>query len=262
MRYARKPGPEAAAMTANEPTPDVSPIATRPIVRAVAFGVHLLTALGAALALLSLFAAAERRWSLMFLWLGLALIVDTIDGPIARRVRVAEVLPRWAGDVLDLVVDFLTYVFVPAFAIAEAGFLPDPGGVLAGILIVTTGVLYFADRQMKTADNYFRGFPAVWSVVAFYLFLLQPGPWITGAAVIVFAVLTFVPIVFVHPFRVARLRALGAVVLALGAVLTVVAIARDMAPGAWVTGGLCAICLYFVVAGLWRRGPEARADGG
>jgi phosphatidylcholine synthase len=234
-----------------------TPAVASPLARAAAFGVHLLTASGAALALLSLFAATERRWSLMFLWLGLALIVDTIDGPIARRVRVAELLPRWAGDVLDLVVDFLTYVFVPAFATARGGFLPPPLDVLAGIVVVTTGVLYFADRRMKTADNYFRGFPAVWNAVAFFLFLLRPGPWITGAMIAVPAVMTFVPVVFVHPFRVPRLRPLNAVLLAIGSVLIVVAIVRDLAPGPWVTGGLCAICLYFLVAGLWRRQSDA-----
>jgi phosphatidylcholine synthase len=236
------------------------PGAVSPLVRAAAFGVHVLTAAGAALALLSLFAAAERRWSLMFMWLGLALIVDTIDGPIARRLRIAELLPRWAGDVLDLVVDFLTYVFVPAFAIASGGFLPGDAGVLAGVVIVTTGVLYFADRRMKTADNYFRGFPAVWSMVAFYLFLLRPGPWVTGVTIAVLAVLTFVPIVFVHPFRVVRLRALSAALLAVALVLVIVAIARDLAPGPWVTGGLCVIGLYFVGAGLLRRPSAARAD--
>jgi phosphatidylcholine synthase len=250
-------------MTAHDPAPDAQagPPAPTPV-RAAAFGVHLLTAAGAALALMSLFAAAERRWSLMFLWLGLALIVDTVDGPIARRVRVAQVLPRWNGDVLDLVVDFLTYVFVPAFAIAAGGFWPDPGGVLAGILIVTTGVIYFADREMKTADNYFRGFPAVWSIVAFYLFLLRPAPWIAGAVIVVPAILTFVPIVFVHPFRVARLRGLSAVLLAIGAVLTIAALASDMEPGPWVTAALCAIGLYFVGAGLFRRRSASNAKRG
>jgi phosphatidylcholine synthase len=234
--------------------------AASPLVRAAAFGVHVLTAAGAALALLSLFAAAERRWSLMFLWLGLALIVDTVDGPIARRIHVAEVLPRWSGDVLDLVVDFITYVFVPAFAIAEGGLLPYPGGVIAGIVIVTTGVLYFADRRMKTDDNYFRGFPAVWNGIAFLLFVLRPAPWVTGLAIAVLAGLTFAPVVFIHPFRVVRLRALSAVILAIAVVLIVVAIARDLAPGPWVSGGLCAIGLYFFIAGLWRR-SDAPADG-
>ena len=248
-------------MTAHDPAPDAQAGQPAPaLVRTAAFGVHVLTAIGAALALMSLFAAAERRWSPMFLWLGLSLIVDTIDGPIARRVRVAQVLPRWNGDVLDLVVDFLTYVFVPAFAIAAGGFWPDPGGVLAGILIVTTGVLYFADREMKTADNYFRGFPAVWSIIAFYLFLLRPGPWIAGALIVLPAVFTFVPIVFIHPFRVVRLRALSAVLLAIGGVLVIVAIASDLAPGRWVSAALCAIGLYFVGAGLLRQGSGTHTN--
>jgi len=247
-------------MPAHDPAPDAPGQPPATLARTAAFGVHLLTAIGAALALLALFAAAERRWSLMFFWLGLSLIVDTIDGPIARRVRVAELLPRWSGDVLDLVVDFLTYVFVPAFAIAAGGFWPEPGGVLAGVLIVTTGVLYFADRRMKTPDNYFRGFPAVWSIVAFFLFLLRPGPWIAGATIVVLAILTFVPIVFIHPFRVARLRVVSAVLLALGGVLAIVTIARDMAPGPWVAGAMCVIVLYFVVAGLLRRPADAPAS--
>jgi phosphatidylcholine synthase len=244
-------------MSAHDPTPAAADVAAPPLVRAAAFGVHLLTAAGAALALLSLFAAAERRWALMFLWLGLAVIVDTIDGPIARKVRVAQLLPRWSGDVLDLVVDFLTYVFIPAFAIADGGFWPEPGGVLAGIVIVTTGVLYFADRRMKTADNYFRGFPAVWNVVAFYLFLLRPNVWIAGTLIVIPAVFTFVPIVFVHPFRVVRLRALNAALLAIGGVLFVIAIAENLMPGPWVTSGLCAISIYLAAAGLLRRSSAA-----
>jgi phosphatidylcholine synthase len=244
-------------MSAHDPAPDAASVSAPPHVRAAAFGVHLLTAAGAALALFSLFAAAEQRWSLMFLWLGIAVIVDTIDGPIARKVRVAQLLPRWSGDVLDLVVDFLTYVFIPAFAIAKGGFWPAPGGIIAGIVIVTTGVLYFADRRMKTADNYFRGFPAVWNAVAFYLFLLRPNVWAAGALIVVPAIFTFVPIVFVHPFRVARLRVPNAALLGIGGVLVVVAIAKDLSPGPWVTGALCAICVYFAIAGLLRRSSDA-----
>ena len=103
---------------------------------------------------------------------------------------------------LDLVVDFTTYVFVPAYAI---GVVPAglAGRSCSGSLIVVTGALYFADRNMKTADNYFRGFPAVWNLVAFYLLLLQPEPWVCAVAIVVFAALQFVPVRFVHPLRVA-----------------------------------------------------------
>ena len=86
-------------------------------------------------------------------------------------------LPRWSGDTLDLVVDFTTYVFVPAYAMAASELLPKALGLALGIIVVVTGALYFADRRMKTADSYFRGFPALWNVAAFYLFVVKPPPW-------------------------------------------------------------------------------------
>src|SRR3954453_15976862 len=116
---------------------------------ALAFSVHIFTASGAVLALLALLAGIKRDWSLMFWILGAALIIDGVDGTIARRLDVATRLPRWSGDVLDLVVDFVTYVFVPAFAISAGGLLPDLLAVPAAIVIVMTGALYFADRHMK-----------------------------------------------------------------------------------------------------------------
>ena len=143
-----------------------------------AFAVHVFTACGAACALLALIAAVGADWPKMFVWLGIALIIDGVDGTFARRLHTAELLPRWSGDVLDLVVDILTYVFVPAYAIATSGLLPQVLAVPLGALIVITGSLYFADRQMKTSDYYFRGFPALWNVAAFYLFLLKLSPWL------------------------------------------------------------------------------------
>jgi phosphatidylcholine synthase len=222
--------------------------------------VHVLTASGAALAFLALHAAIRGRWSEMFAWLGLALVVDAADGPLARHFKVPERLPRWSGETLDLVVDFLTYVFVPAYAIAASGLLASPLDIAAAIVIVVTGGLYFADRRMKTHDNYFRGFPALWNCAAFYLLLLRPGPWFTAAAVALLAVLTFVPFPFVHPVRVKRLRRFNLLLLAVWAVLGLVALARDLAPGPWVTGGLCAIGLYVLAAGIFRRADNAPAS--
>jgi phosphatidylcholine synthase len=215
-----------------------------------AFAVHVLTATGAALALGALVYAVRGEWVAMFLCLGIALVVDGVDGTIARRARVAEFLPRWSGDVLDLVVDFTTYVFVPAYAITAGGLLPDLLALPAGMLIVITGALYFADLKMKTADNYFRGFPTLWNAAAFYLFLLKPAPWLAVAVIVVLAVLTFVPFKFVHPMRVARLRALNIAALAAGSVLALVALLRALDPGPWVVGGLVVIGLYFVAVGL------------
>ena len=223
------------------------------LIRARAFAVHIFTAAGAALALAALLYAARREWAAMFLCLGIALIIDAVDGPVARGLKVAEVLPRWSGDVLDLVVDFVTYVFVPAYAIAAGGLLPEPLALLAGMVIVVTGALYFADRQMKTADNYFRGFPALWNVAAFYLFLLKPWPPVAALIVVGLAVLTFVPFRFLHPVRVARLQALNIAGLILWSALALIAVLEDLAPGPWVAGGLVAIAIYLLGVGLTER---------
>jgi phosphatidylcholine synthase len=221
-----------------------------PLVQARAFAVHLFTATGAALALAALVYAARAEWSAMFLCLGAALIVDAIDGTLARYLKVAEVLPRWSGDVLDFVVDFVTYVFVPAYAIATGQLLPEPLALPGGILIVITGAVYFADRQMKTADNYFRGFPALWNVAAFYLFLLKPAPWAAAALVAALAVLTFVPFKFLHPVRVARLRPLNIALLVLWSALALITVVRAFDPGSLVASALVVIAVYFVAVGL------------
>jgi phosphatidylcholine synthase len=215
-----------------------------------AFLVHIFTASGTALAFVALMMAVERRWDIMFVCLGIALIVDGVDGTIARRLRVAELLPRWSGDVLDLVVDFLTYVFVPAYAVVAGGLLPEPLALPAGIVIVMTGAIYFADRNMKTPDNYFRGFPTLWNAVAFYLFVLKPAPWLAAAVVGLLAVLTFVPFKFLHPFRVARLRAVNIAAVAAWSILALIAVLQNLAPGPWVVGGLVVIGLYFLAVGL------------
>jgi phosphatidylcholine synthase len=218
-----------------------------------AFSVHVLTASGAALALLALLAAVRGAFDVMFLCLGLALIVDGVDGTIARSIKVTELLPRWSGEILDLVVDFATYVFVPAYAIAAGGLMPPWLGALAGIVIVMTGAIYFADRQMKTADNYFRGFPTLWNVVAFYLFVLKPVPWLAAALVALLAILTFVPFKFLHPFRVARLRMVSMGALVLWSLLAAYALAQSLDPGPWVAAGLVILAAYFLGVGLTEK---------
>jgi len=221
--------------------------------RAAAFAVHIFTALGAACALLALLAAVRSEWRGMFIWLGIALIIDGIDGTFARRLRVAELLPRWSGDVLDLVVDILTYVFVPAYALVNSGLLPPSLATALGVVIVVTGSLYFADRNMKTSDYYFRGFPALWNVAAFYLFLLKPVPWLSALAVIALAVLTFVPFHVIHPMRIAHLKLLTLVAMAIWALLALWAVADNLMPGFWVAAALCALAIYFVGIGFLRR---------
>lgn len=219
---------------------------------AAPFSIHMITASGAALALLSLLDAAQGEWERMFFWFGIALIVDAVDGPLARRVKLWELLPRWSGETLDLVVDFVTYVFVPAYAIAASGLLPPGVDLAAGIVIVVTSALYFADRKMKTEDNYFRGFPAIWNLAAFYLFLIAPSPWQSVAFVAVLALMSFLPIPFIHPLRVVRHRRLNVALMVLWSALASLALMNGMAPGTAVTGTLCVLGLYILGGGFLR----------
>jgi len=226
--------------------------------QARAFAVHILTASGAALGLLALIAAAQGAWATMFLWLGVAAIVDGADGALARRANTAEVLPRWSGDVLDLVVDFTTYVFVPAFAIAVSGLLPPVAGIVVAAAIVVSGAIYFADNAMKMPGNYFRGFPGLWNFVVFYLFLLKPEPWIGVLALLMLVGLTFAPFRFIHPSRVRRWRNLNMVLVAVWSLLALAAVLRNLDAGPWMTTALCAIGLYFFAFGLLHRDEGER----
>ena len=223
------------------------------MLRFTAFSVHILTASGALWGLLALMAAVRGDWTWMFWWLAIALVVDAIDGPLARKLNVAEQWPQWSGDSLDFVVDFVTYVFVPAYAIAAGGLLPETVAGPLGALVAVTGALYFADTRMKMSDNCFRGFPVLWNAVAFYLFLLKAAPWVGAAGVALLIVLTFVPFPFIHPIRVVRWRKVTLALGAVGAVLAVIALIYDLAPPSWVALALLAIGLYFCAAGLVHR---------
>ena len=152
---------------------------------------------------------------------------------------------------LDLVVDFTTYVFVPAYAIVSADLMPREWALPAGFVIAVTAALYFADTNMKADDNHFVGFPAVWNLIAFYLLLLKPVPWITIVTIAAFAVLTFLPIRFVHPFRVRSLRSRDrhhAGALGGHGLRCVVAEPRAVVPGS--LRALCLIGVYFLIIGL------------
>jgi phosphatidylcholine synthase len=222
------------------------------------FLVHVLTASGAGWALMALHAAVERRWSAMFFWLGVALIVDGIDGPLARRFAVLQAMPRWSGATLDLVVDYVAYVFVPAYAIADCGMLPPLLAMPAGVAVAVSGALYFADQNMKLAGNFFRGFPALWNAAAFYLILLSPPPWLAAVSTATLVAATFMPFAFVHPLRVVAWRAFTLAALAAWSVLGLVALWYNMAPGPWVTLALCAIGLYFCAIGIVQSDSEPK----
>lgn len=168
---------------------------------AFAWAVHLVTAIGAGLALLAIEAVFRNAHREALLWLLAALAVDGIDGTLARAAKVAERTPRIDGAALDLVIDYLTYVVIPALIIWRLEVLPGPLALPLAALILMSSLYVFARRDMKTDDGYFRGFPALWNVVALYFVVATPGPLIAVGIVAGLIVLTFAPVHVVHPFR-------------------------------------------------------------
>ncbi len=120
-------------------------------------------------------AASDGRYTAMWWWLGLALFVDGIDGPIARKLEVKYVLPNWSGELLDNIIDYVTYVLIPAFALYQSGFMGTYLSFISGAIIVVSSAIYYADTGMKTKENFFKGFPVVWNMVVFTLFIVKPG---------------------------------------------------------------------------------------
>ncbi len=171
-----------------------------------ALGVHLLTATGAVFAMLAMLAAVDLDWSMMFVWLVVAFFVDGIDGPLARKYDVKTNAPIFDGVLLDLIIDYLTYVFVPAYALFKSGLLPGWTGWVAIIVITFASALYFADTRMKTKDYSFSGFPGCWNMVVLVLFAIQPNFYVSLVLVAVLAAAMFFPVKFVHPVRTARWR--------------------------------------------------------
>ena len=214
-----------------------------------AFAVHLLTASGAALALAAALGAARGEWRFVFACLGVALFVDAIDGPLARRFDISSRIPWFDGAALDFVVDYSTYVFVPALILANSGLLTPPWGLVAGIVVAVVGALYFADRRMKTDSLGFRGFPAVWNGLVFILIVLSPPEWVTLAVIAICAVVTFAPVEFVHPVRVVALRPLTLAMTLAWSVLAVLALVENLDPGLWVKIGLGVTTVYLTGIG-------------
>jgi phosphatidylcholine synthase len=177
--------------------------------------VHVFTASGAVCALFAIRAILEMRWEAMFAWLGLALVIDGIDGTLARMANVSRNLPRFSGERLDLVVDYLTYVVVPALALWQAGYLEGVWGWLGPVLILMSSLFHFSDVDSKADDYAFVGFPAIWNVVAFYVFAMQMTPTWCVMIVLVCTALTFVPWKWAHPMRTPFLRPVTLAVCAL-----------------------------------------------
>ncbi len=168
-----------------------------------ACAVHLYTSTGVVLAFVAAAAISSQRPDVrvVFLLLALAVLIDSSDGPLARRCRVERWLPEIAGRTIDDLVDYLTYTFVPLLLVWRMEWLPDPALVWIAPALVAS-LFGFANTGAKDErGGFFLGFPSYWNVVAFYMgiFYHVTGPWVNAALVLSLAVLTLAPVGFVYP---------------------------------------------------------------
>lgn len=223
------------------------------VIRLAAAGVHVFTALGALCALMAALAIGEAAWERVFLWLGIAFVIDGVDGTFARLLDVGRRLPRFSGERLDLVVDFLTYVFIPVLAMRAAGFLSGDTGLLLAAAIVLTSLFHFVDLESKADDHSFVGFPAIWNVVAFYLFAFAAPQPVAAGVVVICAALAFVPFKWVHPLRVRALRGVTLTFTLLWAIAAVATLYVGFPALAGLKAVLALVAAYGVgLALLWR----------
>lgn len=219
----------------------------------------MFTATGAVLAMLAMLAAVNEKWDMMFLWLIVAFFVDGIDGPLARKFDVKTNAPQIDGVLLDLIIDYLTYVFIPAFALFKSGLLPGWTGWVVIILVTFTSALYFSDTRMKTKDNSFWGFPGCWNMMVIVMFALSPNFWIILGITVVLCIGMFAPVKFVHPVRTQRWRSVTLPMALAWTFFAGWAAWVDFHPESWAHWGLIISSIYLISAGAIQQLIPAKA---
>lgn len=177
--------------------------------KALAWSVHLFSASGLLAGFMAIIALTERDWRAAMGWLLLCLFIDGIDGTLARKFNVKEVLPKIDGSNIDYVVDFATYALIPVYFFYSAALVDPVLSLPLAFVILIVSAVYYGKKGMVSDDYYFIGFPVMWNIVVFYLVFIFPLPaWANAAVIIICAILHFVPIKFAYPSRATRLKTL------------------------------------------------------
>ncbi len=211
-----------------------------------AWAVHAYTASGALMGLAGVIAAAAGDVRQAFIWMFAATFVDGTDGVLARYARVKERTPAFDGARLDDIVDYLTFVFLPAFLIVANGFVPDELRWPVAAAMLLSSAYGFASLDAKTSDNFFTGFPSYWNVVALYLAVLGLPLWMNAALIVAFAIMVFVRIGYIYPTRTPALQTTTLVLMAVWAVLLLLMIVWLPLPPRWVVLSSLVFPIYYM----------------
>lgn len=235
-----------------------------PLRVAAAWGVHLFTASGVVWALLALLAVVEGDNRAAFLWLTLATAVDSIDGTLARAVGVKTYAPGVDGALMDNIVDYMTWTFIPVLMMLRSGWLPEPGLFYAGAALVGSLFAFVRTDAKESDKGFFAGFPSYWNFVAFYVAVAQSvfTPAVTGAVVLALAALSVAPVRFIYPSRVPRGRWFWVGGMWLSAPLWLWMFAQFPSPAPWLLALTAVYPVAYLVGSVWMDVQDRRAARG
>lgn len=224
-----------------------------------AWAVHAYTASGALMALAGVAAAAAGDVRAAFIWMFAATFVDGTDGVLARAARVKERTPAFDGARLDDIVDYLTFVFLPAYLLFANGYLPVELRWPVAAAMLLSSAYGFASLDAKTSDHFFTGFPSYWNIVALYLVAAGLSPWINAAVLLAFAVLVFVRIGYVYPSRTPALQRTTLALMLVWAVLLLLLIVWLPAPPRWLLFASLVFPVYYAALSFTLHARRPRA---
>jgi phosphatidylcholine synthase len=226
---------------------------------ALAWLVHLYTAAGAVVALVTIVFIEQLKFQEAFWLMSFAVVIDATDGTLARAARVKEQIPQFDGDRLEDIIDYANYVIVPCWFFLHANLLPSADALWLASLPLLASAYGFCQKQAKTSDNFFLGFPSYWNIIAFYLFALQSPPWINAFAIILLSILVFVPIKYIYPSRSTYFRALTNSLGSLWALAVLAIIYLLPEPPSWLVFTSLLFPAYYTALSFWlafRRVPS------
>ena len=177
--------------------------------------IHFLTCSGLIAGFISLINIFENNQVEAFLWLGVALIIDAIDGSLARKFEVSKNVKNIDGKMLDSVIDFFNYIIIPSIMIYWFDIVPMYFEIVIPSIILVISAISYSNNNLMSLDNFYKGFPCIWNILLLYIYFFDFNS-ITNLFLISFCIiLKFIPLKYVHPLRVKKYKIQSIIFMAL-----------------------------------------------
>lgn len=231
----------------------------------LAWFVHLYTAAGAIVAFLTIYSIEQAQFQQAFWLMSLAVLIDATDGTLARLVRAKELIPWFDGGRLEDIVDYLNYVLVPSLFLIRADLLPQNDALWLAVAPLLASAYGFCQKEAKTSDHFFLGFPSYWNILVFYLYAMKTPRWINAFLILILSALVFVPLKYVYPSRSPTLRGLTIGLGIIWGVLLLIMIYQLPNPATFLLFSSLLFPVYYVILSFWlsaQRSPSASSNQG